>query len=75
MASAQSLNEAILFGSSPEVIRGFFNDLSEEDKKKVANTKDAVGDTPLHFAAYKKKLFVAIMLINYGADVNAQNNV
>ena len=75
MANPQSLSEAILFSSSPDVIRGFFNDLSDEEKKKVANAKDSVGDSPLHFAAFKKKLYVVNMLINYGADVNAQNNV
>jgi hypothetical protein len=72
---AHTLADAILFSSSIEVIKSFFNGIDEEEKKQLVNARDAMGDTPLHLAAYKKKLYVVMMLLNHGADVNAQNNV
>lgn len=72
---SQSLSEAILFAASVETIKGILNSLSEEERKQAVNAKDALGDTPLHLASQKKKLYVVMLLVNCGADVNAQNNV
>jgi ankyrin repeat protein len=40
----------------------------------LVSSKDAVGDTPLHFAALMGHQDVAKLLLAYGADVNAKDN-
>jgi ankyrin repeat protein len=40
----------------------------------LVSSKDAAGDTPLHFAALKGHKDVVVVLLAYGAEVNAKDN-
>jgi hypothetical protein len=48
----------------------------QSDAEEVAlwNIPDIHGNTPLHAAVFKRKMDVAITLIDAGADINATNN-
>ena len=49
--------------------------LEQDDIEDYVNETDAEGDTPLHYAVIRENFEIVKLLVQCGADVNAENNI
>ena len=64
-------------GNNEEIIKLIINKIKEtkEDIGPYIDAQDTEGDTPLMWAAEGGKVSAVKILLEYGADVNARNNL